>query len=108
MEVSAFSKSKSGKKSIATYTVSTHHDFPADIAAKFAETACTRYAEALDKATLKPVMLQCTLKAENSQNARKTERTDSQGPMQLPLIGETESDRRSRLKGGNIRLDGKE
>lgn len=51
MEVLAFSKSKSGKKSIPTYTVSTHHDFSADIAAKFAETVCTRYAEALDKAT---------------------------------------------------------
>ena len=45
-----FSKSKSAKKSIPAYIVSTI-DFPADISVKFAKTlsSCKRYAETLDK-----------------------------------------------------------
>lgn len=103
MEVMTFSKSKSGKKSIPTYTASTHHDFPADIAAKFAETPKSLHklrSSTWQKPPLTQLCSQCTLEAENGQNATKLARIDSQGPMILPLIGETESDRWLRLKGG--------
>jgi hypothetical protein len=56
----AFSKSKSGKKSIPAYTVSTHHDFPAQYYGQICrntQKVAQDTLKRLTKAAHNPVML---------------------------------------------------